>query len=58
MDDQRRYDLSRFADCFDKLGKRKEAIAHLQEMMRNERLRDFAETKKASKMLADWGAAG
>jgi hypothetical protein len=47
----------RGAESFDKLGKRKEAIGHLQEMMRNEKLRDFSETKQAAKLLAEWGAA-
>ncbi len=46
----------RSADCFDKLGKRPEAVGHLKEMMRNEKLRDFPETKRAAKMLVDWGA--
>ena len=48
----------RSADCFQQMGKRAEAIAHLKEMLRNERLRDFDETKQATKMLADWGVAG
>jgi TolA-binding protein len=48
----------RSAECFEKMGKRTEAIGHLKEMLRNERLRDFVETKQADRMLADWGAAG
>ena len=43
------------AEAFDKLGKRPEAIAHLQEMLRNEKLKDFPETAQGRKMLADWG---
>jgi TolA-binding protein len=45
----------RCAECFDKLGKRKEAVAHLQEFLRNERLKDFPETRHAKEMLVDWG---
>ena len=48
----------RSAECFEKMGKRTEAVGHLKEMLRNERLRDFAETKQATRMLADWRAAG
>ncbi|MEQ1862769.1 MAG: tetratricopeptide repeat protein [Chthoniobacteraceae bacterium] len=47
----------RSAESFDKLGRRKEAIGHLQEMMRNEKLRGFPETKEAGKLLGEWGAA-
>ena len=46
----------RSAECFDKLGKRTEAVGHLKEMLRNEKLRGFPETKRAAKMLVDWGA--
>jgi len=47
----------RCAEAFDHLGKRPEAIAHLREMLRNEKLKDFAETKQATKLLAGWGAS-
>lgn len=47
----------RAAESFDKLGKRKEAVAHLQEMLRNEKLRAFPETKQAEKMIGEWGAS-
>lgn len=47
----------RAAESFDKLGKRKEAVAHLQEMLRNEKLRGFPETKQAEKMFGEWGAS-
>jgi TolA-binding protein len=46
----------RSADAFEKLGKRAEAIAHLKEMLRNEKLKDFPETTQARKMLGEWGA--
>ena len=45
------------ADAFEKLGKRPEAIAHLKEMLRNERLRALPEAKEAEKRLQDWGGA-
>lgn len=45
----------RAAECFDKLGKRKEAIAHLQEMMRKaERLRGQPELAEARRKLGEW----
>ncbi len=47
----------RGAESFDKLGKRPEAVAHLKEMLRNEKLKTFPETKQAVKLLADWGAS-
>jgi TolA-binding protein len=47
----------RSADAFDKLGKRPEAIAHLKELLRNEKLKDLPETAQAKKMLAEWGAS-
>ncbi len=47
----------RGADCFDKLGKRAEAIGHLREMLRNAKLKDFPETEQARKLLDTWGAA-
>lgn len=43
------------AESFEKLGKRPEAIAHLKEMLRNEKLAKFPETEKARKMLQEWG---
>jgi TolA-binding protein len=45
----------RCAEAFDRLGKRQEAIGHLKEMLRNDKLKDFAETKQALKMLSGWG---
>lgn len=47
----------RAAECFDKLGKRKEAIAHLQEMMRKaERLQGQPEFAEARARLNEWTA--
>jgi TolA-binding protein len=45
------------AASFDKLGKRTEAINHLQEMLHNEKLQGMPETKQARTMLATWGAS-
>ena len=45
------------AQSFDKLGKRQEAIGHLQEMLRNDKLQSFPETKQAKDMLEQWGVA-
>ncbi len=45
------------AESFDKLGKRQEAIDHLKEMLRNEKLQKFPETNQAKQMLQEWGAA-
>lgn len=43
------------AECFDKLGQRKEAIAHLQEMMRKaERFRGLADLAEAKRKLREW----
>lgn len=43
------------AECFDKLGKRKEAISHLHEMMRKaERLRDLPELEEGRRKLREW----
>ena len=47
----------RAAEAFEELGKRPEAIGHLREMLRNEKLKDFAETKRARELLASWGAS-
>ena len=47
----------RTADAFEKLGKRTEAIAHLKEMLRNDKLKDFPETKEAEKRLQEMGGA-
>jgi tetratricopeptide (TPR) repeat protein len=41
--------------CFDKLGKRKEAIAHLQEVLRNDKLGPEVKSE-ASGLLQQWGA--
>lgn len=46
----------RAAQCFDKLGKRPEAIAHLQELLRNEKL-GFEVKNEARKLLRQWGAS-
>lgn len=43
------------AQCFDKLGRRPEAIAHLQEVLRNGKLRPEVKNE-ARKMLRQWGA--
>lgn len=45
----------RAAECFDKLGRRKDAIAHLHEMMRKaERLRDQPEFAEGRRKLREW----
>lgn len=41
--------------CFEKLGKRPEAVRHLQEVLRNEKL-GFEVKNEARKMLRQWGA--
>ncbi|MGH8047208.1 MAG: tetratricopeptide repeat protein, partial [Chthoniobacterales bacterium] len=43
------------AESFDRMGKRPEAVGHLREMLRNEKLRDFPETEHAREMLQGWG---
>ena len=43
------------AKAFDKIGKRPEAVGHLREMLRNEKLASFPETAEARKMLQEWG---
>jgi TolA-binding protein len=45
------------AECFDKLGKRQEAINHLKEMLRNEKLQKLPDMDQARQMLEQWGAA-
>jgi TolA-binding protein len=45
------------AEGFEKLGKRPEAIGHLKEMLRDERLQSFPEAQEAKQMLEKWGAA-
>ena len=47
----------RSAESFEKLGKRPEAIAHLHEMLQNQKLKDLPETAEAKKLLAEWGAS-
>ena len=47
----------RAAEAFEQLGKRPEAIGHLREMLRNEKLKDFAETERARELLEGWGAS-
>ncbi|MFN0074882.1 MAG: tetratricopeptide repeat protein [Prosthecobacter sp.] len=44
------------AQCFDQLGKRKEATAHLQEVLRHEKI-GFETKTQARKMLQQWGVA-
>ncbi|HEX8310741.1 MAG TPA: tetratricopeptide repeat protein, partial [Chthoniobacteraceae bacterium] len=46
----------RAAESFEKMGKRKDAIENLQEMLRNERLAPFPEAEQARRLLAQWGA--
>jgi TolA-binding protein len=45
------------AQSFDKLGKRPEAIGHLQEMLRNDKLQALPEIKQAKEMLQQWGVS-
>jgi len=45
------------AECFEKQGKRQEAVDHLKEMLRNEKLQNFPEIQKARQMLEKWGVA-
>ena len=45
------------ADCFEKMGKRSDAIENLKEMLRNERLAKFPEAEEARKRLESWGVA-
>jgi tetratricopeptide (TPR) repeat protein len=47
----------RAAECFEKLGKRKEAVGHLQEMMRNEKLGLLPEAEQGRKLLLQWEPA-
>ncbi|MES2657622.1 MAG: outer membrane protein assembly factor BamD [Verrucomicrobiota bacterium] len=42
------------AQCFDKLGKRKEAIDHLNEVLRNDKL-GYAVKSEARELLKQWG---
>lgn len=45
----------RAAECFEKLGRRKDAVAHLHEMMRkSERLRGEPEFRQAQRLLREW----
>lgn len=43
------------AQAFDKLGERPKAVAHLREMLKNEKLANLPETEQAKKMLREWG---
>jgi TolA-binding protein len=45
----------RAADCFDKAGKRQDAVENLKEMLRNEKLVKFPEVEEAKKKLQEWG---
>ena len=40
---------------FEKMGKRKDAAANLQEMVRNPKLENFPETEQARRQLIEWG---
>jgi tetratricopeptide (TPR) repeat protein len=45
----------RAAECFEKLGRRRSAVAHLQEMLRNaNRFRDQPELAEARRRLREW----
>ena len=44
------------AESFHQLGKSKQAVAHLQEMLRNDKLATFPEAQQARKMLGEWEA--
>jgi len=44
------------AESFEKMGKRKEAISSLHEMLRNEKLENLPEAGQARKLLEKWGA--
>jgi TolA-binding protein len=45
------------ADCFEKMGKRGDAIENLKEMLGIEKLAKFPETEEARKRLQGWGVA-
>ena len=47
----------RAAESFDKMGKRKDAIDNLREMLRNEKLQARPEIEEARRRLQEWGAA-
>jgi TolA-binding protein len=42
-------------ECFEKLGKKEEAVRTYQEMLRNEKLAPFEETSAARKRLQELG---
>ncbi len=46
----------RSAESFEKMGKRKDAVDNLREMLRMEKLKSFPETEEARKRLEEWGA--
>jgi TolA-binding protein len=46
----------RSAETFDKLGKRKDAIDSLHEMLRIDKLKEYPEVEEAKKRLEEWGA--
>ncbi|RFC45360.1 MAG: Tetratricopeptide (TPR) repeat/TolA-binding protein /Tetratricopeptide (TPR) repeat [Verrucomicrobia bacterium] len=46
----------RCAEAFDKLNRRQEAVNHLREFLRNEKLKDSPDRARAEKMLSDWKA--
>lgn len=45
----------RASESFEKMGKRQDAIANLQDMLRNEKLRALPESQQARKRLEEWG---
>ncbi len=47
----------RCAEAFDQIEKRQEAVGHLRELLRNEKLKDSAEAKQAAKILGEWKAS-
>lgn len=46
----------RCAEAFDHLNRRQDAINHLRELLRNQKLREAPERAKAEKLLAEWNA--
>ncbi len=47
----------RSAEAFDQMHKRTDAVNHLREMLRNEKLRELPEGQEAQKKLEEWGKA-
>jgi hypothetical protein len=46
------------AESFEKIGKRQEAMDHLKEMLRNDKLQALPESKQAKQLLQKWEGAG